>query len=83
MIKIVTTAQLESNNLTAKDCLGVINLPASYQAVHIQLNCKETVLYVIACQNIPNSDSYEYMLNVYDIETISFESSKSLQVNFC
>ena len=81
MIKIVTTAQLEQNTITANDCLGIINLPGAYQATHVQLNCKETVLFVIACQKIANTNSFEYMLNVYDIETISFDSNKSLQVN--
>jgi hypothetical protein len=71
---------LEANNSNESEFVGRIHLADHYQVAHIQLNCTETNLIVIGCKQNENSLEFQYVLNVFDLETISFDSKKFLQV---
>ena len=73
-------SQLEANNLNNSEFIGKITLLDQYEVAHIQLNCTETNLIVIGCKQNEDSLELQFNLSVYDLETISFDSKKNMQV---
>ncbi len=84
-IKILAIAQFEKavkSDLKFEknfDPIASICLPPNQNIVNLQLNCSETHLIVLSCYKESES-AYEYFLNIYDMQTISFSDSKTQQV---
>ncbi len=82
-VKILLVSKLENLENSDKeflkniDIFGSVNFPANQNVLFVELNCAETHLIVLSC--LKNS-SFEYFMNVYDLQTLLFDSPSKTQV---
>ncbi len=57
---------------------GSIIYEPNVQVVYVQLNCLETHLIVLFCKQL--NESFEYFINIYDLQTIQFAQNPKSQV---
>lgn len=60
--------------------IGLVNLPANQIVVNVQLNNTETHLLALTCVQLKEK-TYEYFVNVYDMQTVSFTTNQTNQVS--
>ena len=94
-IKILSIAQFETQSSIDKaankeikyhkdfESIGQISYEPQCSVVFTELNRAETHLLVLTCKKVGNSASFEYFLNIYDLQTIDFNLSQigATQVN--
>jgi hypothetical protein len=82
VVKIYNVSQFESANPDSAntiDCIGLLNLDALNNVIHIGLNCLETHLFVVSSRK-SNNNSYQYNLDILEMESIAFNQNKNSQV---
>ena len=85
-IKIYNASQFETASLDnpniAIDPIGLLNLDQSNNILSLGLNVSETHLIALSFRKLNNGQSFEYNLNVIEMETIAFnQPNKYSQVN--
>lgn len=66
-LKIFGINQMISNDWKSNPVASV-KLDASFKLAYVELNCADTILYALYFRQ--NGNTFEYFLNVYDMETI-------------
>lgn len=80
MIKILSANVFESSGNPKPEHIALIKTDPNQQIVQIQLNCQETHLIVLTCRKLASTNEFDYILNVYALESINFDSNNNSQV---
>jgi hypothetical protein len=70
-LKIFGINQLQSAKDFKSKPVATVTLDVSFKLAYVELNCAETILY--ALYFIQNGNTFEYFLNMYDMETIMLD----------
>lgn len=77
------TSTLESNNNIVQPLASFMIDENLFEVVHVELNCDQTHLFVLAANLKNGLQKIEYILYIYALETLSFDlNAPKVQVCF-